>query len=231
MTAISLHRPDSDDELLGGGLAGWQALQLPRFHESRHLRPGGAGWLAAAAFEQAGFAYAGGLSDVSRLRAAGALVDGVDRVRAHPGRAACRPARTTGSGCAARSGRSPRRPPSASAGSLCFGVVGDSDTASPFLVSGFDTPVATPVRAATAGPHARRLRADGEQVIEGSVPVEADAIPSMAFVLGTDVLLHDGWAAIERGGVSRNWIERVGPPGGAGSIEYRYEPHEVADTR
>lgn len=230
MTDISLRRPDSDDGFLASAVVDWQSLQLPRFHESRRVVPDGAGWLAAAALEHAGFAYAGGLSDVSRATQPAhwsiawtsfapipaAPLDGLLHYRFQ----VCGEFRAIAEATSL-----------SLTGSLWFGVVGDSDTSSPFLVSGFDIPVATPVRAALTGPHARRLRAGGEHVVEGSVPVAADAIPSMAFVLGTDVLLQDGWAAIERGGVCRTWIEPVGSPGGVGSIEYRYEPHTVADAR
>jgi hypothetical protein len=105
--------------------------------------------------------------------------------------------------------------------SLHFGIVGNSAKSTPFRANGFTTPVARPFTDTQARPE---TAVDASQVIEGSVAVRAGDVPSVAFVLGTDIALADGWIRLYGG--SGSWI---GPaePGGSGTIEFRYAPTSI----
>ncbi|MWB99130.1 hypothetical protein [Agromyces seonyuensis] len=102
--------------------------------------------------------------------------------------------------------------------SVHFGIVADSRTASPFDAPGFATPTARPLVDVRADDD---LELDASELVEGSLDVRAGATPAIAFVLGIDLQLRDGWARLHEG--TSSWI---GPaePGASGSIEYRYAP-------
>ena len=102
--------------------------------------------------------------------------------------------------------------------SVHFGVVSDVAKSSPFEAPGFATPIARPL----VGVQAREDQdASAGQVFEGSIAVRQGDTPAMAFVIGTDLLFHDGWVRMHEG--SSTWI---GPsePGASGTVEFRYAP-------
>jgi hypothetical protein len=102
--------------------------------------------------------------------------------------------------------------------SLNFGIVADAAKASPFETAAFATPIARPL----VGVQAREDEdASASQVFEGSIAVRQGDTPAMAFVIGADVLFHDGWVRVHEG--SSTWI---GPsePGPSGTVEFRYAP-------
>ncbi|QEO13624.1 hypothetical protein FLP10_03695 [Agromyces intestinalis] len=102
--------------------------------------------------------------------------------------------------------------------SVHFGAVASARTASPFDVAGFRTPLARPL----VGVQAREdADADASQTFEGSLDVRAGDTPALAFVLGVDVLMRDGWIRVHDG--SSSWVGPAGA-GATGSIETRFTP-------
>lgn len=207
-------------------LDGWKRLRLPEFVESRHLHPADRGWFQTYPI-RGGFAFTGSIVDeldteppsywsttwttFSRLLAAPRSGRMFYRFRV----------RGSVHGVSDAAFLSV-------ANSAYFGVVGDADSTSPFFVPGFNLPIAAPIRAVLGGARGtRRVTADGDQTIEGSIEVTAGKTPAIALVLGTDILLQDGFLELERASMCRNLVEGIGPGAGSGVLEYRFEPAEI----
>lgn len=102
-----------------------------------------------------------------------------------------------------------------------FGIVADSSVTSPYLAPGYNTPKGYPAQV-TGAP----LFADsGATLIEGSVPVRAGQVPSVAITMQVDVLMGAGWARLAPYQNSLSVIPAT-PSRSAmhGCLEYRYEP-------
>jgi len=102
--------------------------------------------------------------------------------------------------------------------SVHFGIVADAAKANPFEAPGFTAPLVRPL----VGVQCRAEQdASSTQVFEGSIAVRQGETPSMAFVIGTELLFENGWVRVHEG--SSTWIGPV-EPGATGTLEYRYAP-------